>query len=106
MDDNQVKTPSKKLSKPKVFIDKDGYVTIVFGKDRDRHECGVSIVHDRGKVKQTQNIFGITPTRFVYHAATAYGDSGYSSDLDEWTLDNEERQYSLTRREKYPRTKL
>lgn len=96
---------TKKLSKPKVFIDKEGQVTIVFGKDHDRHECGVYIVHDRGK-KQATNMFGITPARFVFHSTSAYGDSGYSSDLENWSLDNEEVQYFLIVKNRHPRSRL
>jgi len=72
------------MKKPKIYINKDGDITIVFDKSVDSKSCNVTLVHDRGKgiLKET-NIFGNKLYRFIYHFANAYGDSGYSSSTDE-----------------------
>ena len=60
---------------PKVFINEEGYVTIVFGQSYEPEECGVTIVHDSGlRVSKEQDI-----PRYSYHCGSAYGDSGFFS---------------------------
>jgi len=88
------------MKKPKVYIDKEGLVTIIFGPAFTRQECQVDIVHDR-KVAITKktNMFGYTPTRFVYHCANAYGDSGYSSNVNAIDM-CDATQFTLIRRRK------
>jgi len=68
------------MPKPKVYIDKDGSITIVFPKGVKRGDCSVTLVHDRGvEFSKKYNIFNEKLPRFVYHIANAYGDSGHCS---------------------------
>ena len=75
----------------KIFKDKDGYVTIVFNKDE---KPDVTIVHDRGTGNIT-NFFGNKVPRYVYHVASAKGDSGYSSTTDDFSELKEQTKYIL-----------
>ena len=73
--------------KPKVYFDKDGDMVVVFGKDYDREHCTVTLVHDRGAaITKMRNFFGDRLARFIYHCANVYGDSGYSTTLDEYDV--------------------
>ena len=84
------------MSRPKVYVDKDNNVTVVFGKDFKSKECNVTVVHDRGiAMKNAKNIFGNVLTRYVYHCANAYGDSGYSSTTNDFSELKEQKRYSL-----------
>ena len=68
------------MPKPKVYIDKDGSITVVFPKDVKREDCSVTLVHDRGlEFSKKYNFFNEKLPRFVYHTANAYGDSGHRS---------------------------
>ena len=71
----------------KIFKDENGYVTIVFSKDEDPH---VTLVHDRGT--GNTNI-----SRYVYHCASATGDSGHSSRTDDFSELKTQRKYVLKR---------
>ena len=87
------------MSNPKVYIDKDKNVTVVFGKDFKSEECNVTVIHDRGvKTKGFKNIFGNVLTRYVFHCANAYGDSGYSSTTNDFSELKEQKRYSLRRK--------
>jgi hypothetical protein len=86
------------MSRPKVYVDKDNNVTVVFGKEYERDQCNVTVVHDRGvKTKGLTNIFGDELTRYVYHCANAYSDSGYSSTTNDFSELKEQKRYSLRR---------
>ena len=86
------------MSRPKVYVDKDNNVTVVFGKEYESNQCNVTVVHDRGvKTKGFKNIFGYVLTRYIYHCANAYGDSGYSSTTNDFSMLKEQKRYSLRR---------
>ncbi len=76
-----------------LFKDKEGNLTIVFGKDE---KTGVTLVHDRGAGKLT-NIFGGKVSRYRYHCADANGDSGYSTCTDDFSELKEQKRYKLVR---------
>ena len=87
------------MSSPKVYIDKNKNVTVVFGKDFESKECNVTVVHDRGiAIKNEKNIWGDELTRYVYHCANAYGDSGYSSTTNDFSELKEQKRYTLRRK--------
>ena len=82
------------MSNPKVYIDKDKNVTVVFGKDFESKQCNVTVVHDRGiAMKGVKNFWGNTRTRYVYHCANAYGDSGYSSTSNDFKELKDQKKY-------------
>jgi len=87
------------MPKPKVYIDKDGSITIIFPKDVKREDCSVTLVHDRGvEFAKQHNFFNEKLPRFVYHHASAYGDRGHSSNCDTYDKEDLGIQYKLTRK--------
>jgi hypothetical protein len=87
------------MSRPKVYVDKYNNVTVVFGKEYETNQCNVKVVHDRGvKTKGIRNVWGNILTRYVYHCANAYGDSGYSSTTNDFSKLKEQKRYSLRRK--------
>lgn len=85
------------MKKPRVYFDKDGDMTVVFGKNYNRKECLVTLVHDRGVTKQ-YNFFNEVIPRFEYHVANAHGDSGYSTTLDSYDKELLGTEYTLVKK--------
>jgi hypothetical protein len=86
------------MRKPQVYVDKNNNVTVVFGKEYESKQCNVTVVHDRGiALKGVKYIWGNMLTRYVYHCANAYGDSGYSSTSNDFRKLKDQKKYSLRR---------
>lgn len=87
------------MRKPQVYVDKNNNVTVVFGKEYESKQCNVTVVHDRGvAIKGKRNFWGNILTRYVYHCANAYGDSGHSSTSNDFKELKEQKRYTLRRK--------
>jgi len=87
------------MRKPQVYVDKNNNVTVIFGKEYESKQCNVTVVHDRGiKTKNFRNVWGTMLTRYVFHCANAYGDSGYASRTNEFKELKNQKKYFLRRK--------
>ena len=79
----------------KIYKDKEGHLTIIFsGKNQP---TSVTLVRDKGKNPGT-NLFGGKVSRYTYHVADAYGDSGHSASTDTFDVRGEGvKRYKLVR---------
>jgi hypothetical protein len=87
------------MRKPQVYVDKDNNVTVVFGKEYESKQCNVIVVHNRGiKTKGIRNFWGTVLTRYVFHCANAYGDSGHASSTNDFKELKDQKKYFLRRK--------
>ena len=87
------------MRKPQVYVDENNNVTVVFDKEYESNQCNVTVVHDRGiKTKGIRNIWGTILTRYVFHCANAYGDSGYASSTNDFKELKDQKKYFLRRK--------
>lgn len=87
------------MRKPQVYVDKNNNVTVVFDKEYKSNQCNVTVVHDRGiKTKGIKNVGGDFLTRYIYHCANAYGDSGHASSTNDFKELKDQKKYFLRRK--------